>query len=99
MHRYSSFIVPAVLALLVSACGKDGTPEAPAKAAVAPDAKGLQLPAVQKQFLTVETVDAGAARAARDQAVTRLAAAESVHKRHVEMVEKGVGVESERQEA
>ena len=155
MHRYSSFIAPAVLALLVSACGKDGTTEAPAKAGVAPDAKALELPAVQKQFLTIETVgatqtadvialpgrvtfrpqaqsavgataagrvvavlvqagqvvkagaplltiesaDAGAARAARDQAVTRLAAAESVHKRHVEMVEKGVGVESERQEA
>lgn len=155
MQRYKVLIAPAAFALLAAACGKGGAPDAPAKPAAAPDAKSVQLPAVQKQFLTVETVgasqtadvialpgrvtfrpqaqsaigataagrvvavlvqagqvvkagaplltiesaDAGAARAAREQAVTRLATAESIHKRQVEMVDKGVGLESERQEA
>ena len=50
-------------------------------------------------LLTVESADAGAARAALDQAATRLGSAESVFRRQVEMVEKGVGLEFERQEA
>ena len=50
-------------------------------------------------LLTIESADAAAARAALDQAATRLAAAESVYRRNVEMVEKGVGLEIERQEA
>ena len=37
------------------------------------------------------------ARAAFEQAATRLATAETVHKRQVEMVTKGVGLEAERQ--
>ena len=49
--------------------------------------------------LIIESVDASAARAAVDVAATRLAAAESVHRRNVEMVEKGVGLESEKHEA
>ena len=49
--------------------------------------------------LVIESVDASAARATLDQSATRLAAAESVHRRNVEMVEKGVGLESEKQEA
>ena len=49
--------------------------------------------------LVIESVDASAARAILDQSATRLAAAESVHRRNVEMVEKGVGLESEKQEA
>jgi membrane fusion protein, heavy metal efflux system len=50
-------------------------------------------------LLTIDSADAAAARAALDQAATRLASAESVHRRQVEMVEKGVGLEFERQEA
>jgi len=50
-------------------------------------------------LLTIESADAAAARAALDQAATRLGSAEIVYKRQVEMVEKGVGLEFERQEA
>jgi cobalt-zinc-cadmium efflux system membrane fusion protein len=50
-------------------------------------------------LLTIESADAAAARAALDQGATRLAAAESVYRRTVEMMEKGVGLEVERQEA
>ena len=50
-------------------------------------------------LLTIESADAAAARATLDQAATRLATAESVFRRHVEMVEKGVVLEVERQEA
>ena len=49
--------------------------------------------------LVIESVDASAARATLDQTATRLTSAESVHRRNVEMAEKGVGLESERQEA
>ena len=49
--------------------------------------------------LVIESVDASAARATLDQAATRLATAESVYRRNVEMVEKGVGLDSEKQEA
>ena len=51
------------------------------------------------ELLTIESADAGTARAALDQAATRLGSAESVFRRQVEMVEKGVGLEFERQEA
>lgn len=50
-------------------------------------------------LLSIESADAAATRAALDQAATRLGAAESIHKRQVEMIEKGVGLEFERQEA
>ena len=50
-------------------------------------------------LLTIESADAAAARAAFDQAGTRLGSAESVLRRQVEMIEKGVGLEMERQEA
>lgn len=50
-------------------------------------------------LLTIESADAAAARATLDQAATRLGSAESVYRRQVEMVEKGVGLEFERQEA
>ena len=50
-------------------------------------------------LLTIESADAAAARATLDQAATRLGSAESVFRRQVEMVEKGVGLEFERQEA
>ncbi len=50
-------------------------------------------------LLTIESADAAAARATLDQATTRLAVAENVYRRNVEMVEKGVGLEAERQEA
>jgi cobalt-zinc-cadmium efflux system membrane fusion protein len=50
-------------------------------------------------LLTIESADASTARATLDQATTRLAVAESVYRRHVEMMEKGVGLEVERQEA
>lgn len=50
-------------------------------------------------LLTIESADAAAARAAFDVASTRLATAESVYRRNVEMVQKGVGLEVERQEA
>ena len=50
-------------------------------------------------LLTIESADAAAARATLDQAATRLATAESVYRRNVEMIEKGVGLEVERQEA
>ena len=49
--------------------------------------------------LTIESADASATRANLDLTATRLAAAENFHKRNVEMIEKGVGLESERQEA
>ena len=50
-------------------------------------------------LLTIESADAAAARAALDQGATRLATAETVYRRTVEMMEKGVGLEIERQEA
>ena len=50
-------------------------------------------------LLTIDSADAAAARAALDQATTRLASAENLYKRQVEMVEKGVGLEIDRQEA
>ena len=50
-------------------------------------------------LLTIESADASSARAAFDQADTRLAAAESSYRRNLERVQKGVGLESERQEA
>ncbi len=50
-------------------------------------------------LLTIESADAAAARATLDQAATRLGSAESAFRRQVEMVEKGVGLEFERQEA
>lgn len=49
--------------------------------------------------ITIESADASATRANLDLAATRLAAAENFHKRNVEMVDKGVGLESERHEA
>jgi cobalt-zinc-cadmium efflux system membrane fusion protein len=49
--------------------------------------------------LTIESADASSTRIAVDQAATRLASAESLHRRVSEMVEKGVGLESERHEA
>ncbi len=51
------------------------------------------------ELLTIESADAGAARAALDQAATRLTSAEIAFRRQVEMAEKGVGLEVERQEA
>jgi membrane fusion protein, heavy metal efflux system len=50
-------------------------------------------------LLTIDSADAGATRAALDQAATRLAAAESAYRRNIAMVERGVGLEVERQEA
>lgn len=50
-------------------------------------------------ILTIESADASATRASLDLAATRLAAAEHFLRRNVEMVEKGVGLEHERQEA
>jgi cobalt-zinc-cadmium efflux system membrane fusion protein len=50
-------------------------------------------------LLTIESADAAAARATLDQATTRQAAAENVFARQVDMVEKGVGLELEKQEA
>src|SRR5262249_17908077 len=50
-------------------------------------------------LLTIESADAAAARAAFDQGATRLATAETVYRRTVEMMDKGVGLEIERQEA
>lgn len=49
--------------------------------------------------LTIESADASATRATLDLAGARLAAAEVFLRRNVEMVEKGVGLEHERQEA
>lgn len=51
------------------------------------------------ELLTIESADAGTARATLDQAATRLGSAESVFRRQVEMVERGVGLEFERQDA
>lgn len=50
-------------------------------------------------LLTIESADAAAARAALDTSATRLATAESAYRRNVEMVQKGVGLDVERQEA
>ncbi len=50
-------------------------------------------------LLTIESADAAAVRATLDQAATRLSTAESVYRRQVEMVKKGVGLEVEQQEA
>lgn len=50
-------------------------------------------------LFAIESADAAAARAALDQATTRLAAAQAAYRRSVEMVEKGVGLEIERQDA
>ena len=50
-------------------------------------------------LLTIESADAAAARAALELANTRLAGAETVYQRNVTMLEKGVGLETEKQEA
>jgi cobalt-zinc-cadmium efflux system membrane fusion protein len=50
-------------------------------------------------LLTIGSADASAARAAFDQSGTKLATAQAIYRRNVEMVEKGVGLEAERQEA
>jgi cobalt-zinc-cadmium efflux system membrane fusion protein len=50
-------------------------------------------------LLHIDSADAAAARAALEQAKTRLVSAENLYKRQVEMVERGVGLEFERQEA
>ena len=50
-------------------------------------------------LLRIESADAAAARAALEQASTRLAGAETVYQRNVTMLEKGVGLEMEKQEA
>ena len=50
-------------------------------------------------LLAIDSADAAAARATLDQAATRLASAESVFRRNVEMTERGVGLQAERQEA
>ena len=50
-------------------------------------------------LLMIDSADAAAARATLEQATTRLASAEYLHRRQAEMVEKGVGLEVERQEA
>ena len=50
-------------------------------------------------LFAIDSADAAAARAALDQAATRLATAESVYRRNVEMTERGVGLQVERQEA
>jgi cobalt-zinc-cadmium efflux system membrane fusion protein len=50
-------------------------------------------------LFTIDSADAAGARATLDQATTRLATAESVYKRNVEMTERGVGLQVERQEA
>ena len=50
-------------------------------------------------LLTIESADASGARAALDQAGTRMGVAEAALKRQAEMVQKGVGLELERQEA
>ena len=154
---FLAFPAMAAALLAISGCDKKATPAAGAesKAAVKGGAKGLQVPAAQKQFLTVEeagaaqggellalpgrvafrpqaqfamgapmsgrvaavlvrvgeivkagapllaidSADAAAGRASLDQAATRLASAENMFKRQVEMVQKGVGLEIDRQEA
>jgi membrane fusion protein, heavy metal efflux system len=50
-------------------------------------------------LLSIDSADAAAGRALLDQAATRLASAENMFKRQTEMVEKGVGLEIDRQEA
>jgi len=50
-------------------------------------------------LFAIDSADAAGARATLDQATTRLATAESVYKRNVEMTERGVGLQVERQEA
>lgn len=50
-------------------------------------------------LLIIDSADAAAGRAALDQTATRLASAENLFKRQVEMMEKGVGLEIDRQDA
>jgi len=50
-------------------------------------------------LLVIDSADAAAGRAALEQTATRLASAENLYKRQVEMMEKGVGLEIDRQDA
>lgn len=50
-------------------------------------------------LLAIESAEAAAARASLDQAATRLVVAESAFRRHAEMLDKGVGLAFEKQEA
>jgi cobalt-zinc-cadmium efflux system membrane fusion protein len=50
-------------------------------------------------LLAIDSADAAAGRSALDQAATRLSSAENMFKRQAEMVDKGVGLEIDRQEA
>lgn len=50
-------------------------------------------------LLTIDSAEAAAARATLEQASTRLTAAESAYRRNIAMVDRGVGLEVERQEA
>lgn len=60
MHRHKVFIALIALSMFVTGCGKDGAPDTPSKSVSAPDVsvKSVQVPAAQKQFLTIETVGA-----------------------------------------
>jgi cobalt-zinc-cadmium efflux system membrane fusion protein len=155
IYRVKELVALLVLSTIVVACGEGNGSAATREAVRAASSKSLPLPAVQKQFLTIEPVgasravdllalpgrvafapraqsaigatvagrvvallvragekvrvgaplltidsaDAAAARAALEQASTRLTAADSAYRRNIAMVEKGVGLESERQEA
>ena len=74
-----------VCALACAGCGEHSAPEIKPKA----ETKG------GAPIITIESADASATRANLDLAGTRIAAAENFYKRHIEMVEKGVGLESE----
>ncbi len=50
-------------------------------------------------LLAIDSADAATGRASLDQAATRLSSAENMFKRQIEMVQKGVGLEIDRQEA
>jgi cobalt-zinc-cadmium efflux system membrane fusion protein len=50
-------------------------------------------------LLRIDSADAAAARAALEQASTRLAGAESLYQRNVTMLDRGVGLETEKQES
>ena len=90
-------VLPARIAFRPQAQSAVGTPIAGRVAAVL--VRAGEVVKAGAPLLAIDGADAAAGRAALDQAATRLAAAENLFKRQVEMVDKGVGLEIDRQEA
>ena len=90
-------VLPGRVAFRAQAQSAVGTPVAGRVAAVL--VRAGEVVKAGAPLLAIDSAEAAAGRAALDQARTHLASAENMYQRQVEMVEKGVGLEIDRQEA